>query len=203
VTGDDLLALFHGFRHSAFRLETLPAYAIDAEAESFTAWKAGQSPPPWQLDRDWCHLVTGATKAGKSMTRVRAVRFPLSDYVRFEMDWGYPQNIEAGEDIRILALRGDDALPFIPDPDLGYDFWLFDDVTVVRMEYDGAGRFIRPVDASDHLSRFIDCRDHAVRRAQPFSVHVHRLAQQLKPVVDDPAVQQEVTALFRRDHRTF
>jgi Family of unknown function (DUF6879) len=177
----------------------LPAYSVDEEAESFRAWKEGQPPPAWQLDRGWCRLVADATAAGKFMQRVRLVRYPLSDYVRFEMDWGYPQNIEAGEDIRILGLSRDDELPFIPEPERGYDFWLFDGVTVVRMDYDGAGRFIGPVDASEHLSRFMDCRDYAMRRARPFNVHVHRLAHQLKPVLEDPTVQQEVTALLRRD----
>ena len=103
------------------------------------------------------------------MQRVRVVRRPLSDYIRLEFDWGYPDNIAAGEDIRILELVGDDRLPFVPEPDRGYDFWCFDRVTVVRLEYDGAGQFIRPVDASDHVSRFTACQDYAMRRALPFS----------------------------------
>ncbi len=31
-------ALLHGFRHSAFRLETLQQYSVEAEAERFSAW---------------------------------------------------------------------------------------------------------------------------------------------------------------------
>jgi len=172
---DDLGRLFFGFQHSAFRLETLPAYAIEEEAESFRAWQAGDQPPPWQLDRDWCHLVAGATTAGKSMQRVRVVRRPLTAYVRFEMDWGYPQNIEAGEDIRILELRPGDELPYVPEPDRGYDFWCFDAVTVVRMDYDHEGRFIRPVDVSDNEVPFIACRDWAMHRAVPFSDYRARI----------------------------
>jgi hypothetical protein len=168
LTPDDLGQLFASFRHSAFRLETLPAYAVDEETESFRAWKERQPAPPWQLDRDWCRLVAEATAAGKRMHRVRVVRRPLSEYVRFELDWGYPQNIEAGEDIRILELGSADELPSVPDPDRGYDFWCFDETTVVRLEYDGAGRFIRPVDVSDYASRFIACQDYAMGRAVMF-----------------------------------
>ena len=169
MTPDDLGRLFKTFRRTAFRLETLPAYAIDEEAESLRAWRAGGPRPAWQEDREWCRLVADATAAGKFMQRVRVVRRPLSDYIRLEFDWGYPDNIAAGEDIRILELVGDDRLPFVPEPDRGYDFWCFDRVTVVRLEYDGAGQFIRPVDASDHVSRFTACQDYAMRRALPFS----------------------------------
>jgi hypothetical protein len=166
---EDLGRLFVSFRHSAFRLETLAAYAIEEEAESLRAWRAGEPRPAWQEDREWCRLVADATAAGKFMQRVRVVRRPLSEYIRLEFDWGYPDNIAAGEDIRVLELSGDDQLPFVPDPDRGYDFWCFDGVTVVRLEYDEAGRFILPVDVSDHAPRFIACQDYAMRRAVPFT----------------------------------
>jgi uncharacterized protein DUF6879 len=169
VTPDDLGRLFTSFRHSAFRLETLPAYLIDGEAESLQLWREGQPEPAWRKDRPWLATVRAATAAGKFMERVRVVRRPLSEYVRFELDWGYPANVEAGEDIRILELGRDDQLPWIPDPARGYDFWCFDAVTVVRLEYDGAGRFIRPVDVSDNEVPFIACRDYAIHRAVPFS----------------------------------
>jgi hypothetical protein len=103
------------------------------------------------------------------MHRVRVVRRPLSEYVRFELDWGYPQNVEAGEDIRILELGRDDQLPAIPEPERGYDYWCFDAVTVVRLEYDGTGRFVGVVSASEHASRFVVCQEYAIRRAVPFS----------------------------------
>jgi hypothetical protein len=175
LTPDDLGRLFTTFRHTAFRLETLPAYAIEEEAESLRAWRAGEPRPAWQEDREWCRMVAGAKAAGKFMHRVRIVRRPLSEYIRLEFDWGYPDNIAAGEDIRILELAGDDQLPFIPDPDRGYDFWCFDGVTIVRLEYDGTGRFIRPVDASDDASRFIACQDYVMRRAVPFSDYRARI----------------------------
>jgi hypothetical protein len=166
---DDLGRLFTSFRHSAFRLETLPAYSVDAEAEAFKAWREGQPAPAWMAEREWLTMVRDAVAAGKTMQRVRTVRRPLSDYVMFAFDWGYPGNVEAGEDIRILELGPGDELPWIPDPEEGYDFWIFDAVTVVRMEYDAEGRFIGPVDASANEVPFIACRDWAMFRAVPFS----------------------------------
>jgi hypothetical protein len=169
LTPEDLGRLFATFRHSAFRLETLPAYLIEGEAESLALWRAGQPEPAWRKDREWLVLVRQNIAAGKTMQRVRTVRRPLSEYVRFELDWGYPANVAAGEDIRVWELGLGDELPFIPDPDRGYDFWCFDGLTVARLEYDGAGRFIGVVDASDQASRFVDCQDYAIRRALPFS----------------------------------
>jgi hypothetical protein len=203
---EDLGRLFASFQRSAFRLETLPAYSIDSEAESFRLWREGGPEPVWREERPWLTTIRAAVARGATMERVRVVRRPLSDYIRFELDWGYPANVEAGEDIRILELAPADALPWIPDPALGYDFWVFDAVTVVRMEYDGAGRFIGPVDASANEVPFIDVRDWAMHRAEPFSSYRHRaitLPAQLRPALDDPAVQAEVIAHFRRDRRTF
>lgn len=164
----DLAALFRDFRYTVFRLETLPTYSIEGEAESLALWRAGQPEPAWRNDRPWLTTVRQAVAAGKFMHRVRTVRHPLSEYIRFELDWGYPANVDAGEDIRILELSRDDELPWIPDPEAGYDFWLFDDVTVVRMDYDHEGRFLGPVDASEHLARFLECQQWAMDRAMPF-----------------------------------
>ncbi len=32
------------------------------------------------------------------------LRTPLSDYLRYECEWGYTYNVTAGEDVRILDL---------------------------------------------------------------------------------------------------
>ena len=174
MTPEEFGTLFSSFRRTAFRLETLAHYSIPEEAESLRLWHAGQPPPPWQTDREWLKLVRAAAAAGKSIQRVRIVRRPLSDYIRLEFDWGYPDNERAGEAIHILELGPGDELPGLPEPDSGrgmHDFWLFDDVTVVRMEYDHRGRFLRPVAASEHATAYCRCRDLVLARAVPFSTY--------------------------------
>lgn len=54
----------------------------------------------------------------------------LTDYIRYEFEWGFVYNVEAGEDIRVLDLT-DRPGPGLPD----HDFWLFDDQSVVKMMY--------------------------------------------------------------------
>jgi hypothetical protein len=138
VTPAELGRLFETFRFSAFRLECLPSYDVteDDEAQAYRLWSAGQQPPHGQ--REWPKLCASAVDAGKKMQRVRVVQAPLTQYQRFQMEWGYPANVAAGEDIRII----EGELP----PDMPReDYWLFDDDLAVVLEYDDQGRFVRPV----------------------------------------------------------
>jgi hypothetical protein len=165
MTTPDLGKLFQSFRSSAFRLECLPSYAVteDDESEAFRLWLAGEQPP--DKEREWPKLVASAVAAGKSMQRVRLGLEPLSDYLRFEMDWGYPSNVAAGEDIRIL----DHELAGL----LKVDFWLFDDATAVVLEYDDEGRFIRPV-VAESIEPYRQAKELALASSEPFDRYLER-----------------------------
>jgi hypothetical protein len=65
-------------------------------------------------------MIGGAVSAGKRVHRVHVVDVPLSDYIRYELAV-YPENIEAGEDVRIAPRSAHLGLR-----DLDTDFWLFD-----------------------------------------------------------------------------
>jgi hypothetical protein len=170
---EDLGALFSTFKRSAFRLETLSVYSVDEddEREAFRLFLGGKPQPSWSRDRGWPKFVSSACAAGKIMQRVRVLSFPLTDYLRFELSCGYPANVAAGEDIRILPIVGD-----VPPGIVDHDYWLFDDEIVVRMEYDEAGRFVRPVAVDDQAS-YLRCREVAMARAVPFSEYLLTHAQ--------------------------
>jgi hypothetical protein len=114
---------------SAFRLETLDVYDMPGEREEFARHLAGERPPP-DLHYRWLDTVAEGVQAGKRFQRVHVVTSPLSDYLKYEFAWGYIFNVRAGEDIRILDLAYQ-ANPGLP----AHDFWLLDDITVVRMDY--------------------------------------------------------------------
>jgi hypothetical protein len=103
MTTLDLGQLFRSFRHSAFRLECLPSYAVteDDEAQAFYQWLNGEQPQ--EKECEWPKLVASAV-AGKSMQRVRLVSEPPSQYLRFQMAWGYPANVAAGEVFACLTM---------------------------------------------------------------------------------------------------
>jgi hypothetical protein len=84
-----------------------------------------------------------------------------------ELDWGYPDNVAAGEDIRIVELKESGDVPDMLD----HDYWLFDDRKAVRLEYAHDGSFIQPVEVTD-VAPYRRCRAVAMARAVAF--HAYR-----------------------------
>nr|WP_207894883.1 DUF6879 family protein [Tamaricihabitans halophyticus] len=102
--------------------------------------------------------------AGKSIGRVRTVRYPLTEYQRYQCDWSIPGNIAAGEDIRILDLTNIELdLP-------AHDFWLFDDQLIVDLNFNPDGTLLN-VDQRENpdLLMYRKWRDAALAHAVPYS----------------------------------
>jgi hypothetical protein len=144
VSGDILDECFNGFRHSAFRLETLPAYAVSGEAESIEAWRAGRARPERSVRTNgYLREVAANVLAGRERTRVRIVDHPLSEYCLYQMA-AYVESAAAGEQIRIVVRNGGSKRAG-QDLRIVSDFWFFDQGTeaecAVLMDYDAAGAF--------------------------------------------------------------
>jgi hypothetical protein len=159
VSTVDLGQLFESFTVSAFRLETLPEYLVPQDVEWLRLFRQGSPRPPERDSRPWLQTVRDANARGARMQRVRTVETPLTEYQRFQFSWGYPENMEAGEQISILDHK--------PDGLLVVDFWLFDNTTAVVLEYDDQGRFLRPV-VAETLAPYRQARDMALKSAVPF-----------------------------------
>jgi hypothetical protein len=193
MNAQELGRLFETFTRSAFRLECLPAYDVteDAERERFRLWLAGERPAA--QERGWPELVATAVAAGKTMQRVRLVETPPTEYQRFELEWGYPANVAAGESIHILDDR--------PDGLLAVDFWLFDDETVVVLEYDDAGRFVGPV-VAETLEPYRQARDMALKSSILFRQYLARMGASLNTFMrerlSDPAVIEQIAGIALR-----
>jgi hypothetical protein len=164
---DDLGALFETFVSSAFRLETLSEYRVPQDTEWLRMFREGRPRPQARNDRPWLATVRNAKARGAQMQRVRLVQTPLTEYQRFQFSWGYVENEEAGEEIRILDHE--------PPGLLHQDFWLFDDATAVILEYDNAGQFLRPAMVSD-VASYRRARDLALAVSVPFSEYRRRVA---------------------------
>lgn len=159
----DLLQSFEDCERTAWRFECQPSYAIPRESTSFALWKAGEAKPE-DHNGLWHERVKGYLADGKTLGRVRVVRRPLTVYQRYQMGWGIPGNIEAGEDIRILDMTELDLdLP-------SQDFWLFDDEIVVHLNFESDGRLINVDQQEDpDLLLYRKWRDTALAHAVPFS----------------------------------
>jgi hypothetical protein len=163
LEGEAWQRYFRDFAASAFRLEQRQVYTMPGEADELRRFRAGEQPPE-EYHYGWLDTVAEARKAGKTMRRVRIVTRPLTDYTEYEFAWGFVYNVLAGEDIRILDLTDRTGLA-LPD----HDFWLFDEVTVVKLLYRPDGTQIgRELVENPDLSAYLNWRDAAWHDAIPF-----------------------------------
>jgi hypothetical protein len=156
--------MFGEFRREAFRLETLDTYDIPRLNDHLRAFLAGEEQPEGFRNSPWVSTVRDATRQGKRVYRVHILSRPLTDYLRYELAWGYHRNAQAGEEFFILDTTGrENPLPDVPD------FWLFDENTVAVMRYDASGAF-QGFDllGSDEAAAYVAYRDKALAEAEPF-----------------------------------
>ena len=129
-----LAALNERYTRTCFRLETLQDYAgVSVEEQQRVAgWMRGQRLFRSVTEDAYLRRAARQALAGKHRSRVHVVTFPLSDYVRYELD-AYRENVAVGEQVGI-ADASELSIP------VGPDFWLFDAVTAqaeaVVMHYD-------------------------------------------------------------------
>jgi uncharacterized protein DUF6879 len=121
------------FRSQVYRLESLDFYDAPNEREPLAAFRAGR-PVDQAWRANWKRIAGAICDSGRQMARVHVVTEPLTDYLRFMMLHGYPANVGAGEDVRILARTAaqEARLPHL-------DYWLFDDDLAGVLVYDSAG----------------------------------------------------------------
>jgi hypothetical protein len=165
ISPEEFGKLFESFDREAFRLETLDYYDTPGTRIGLPAFLAGEEEPEEFRNSPWVTTVANAVQAGKRMYRVHVVTTPLTDYLRFEMAWGYHRNVKAGEEVFILD-HADNPVPGLPE----HDFWIFDERTIVRMFYDPQGAYegaeILP---AHHLAEYVRYRDLAMKHAEPFA----------------------------------
>jgi hypothetical protein len=171
----DLAACFDEFRASAFRLETLPLYAVPAEDERLAAFREGRRLPERSpRTSPWLRRVADTTAAGKRWSRVHVVDHPLTEYLRFELAT-YRESAEAGEVIRIADREASPELAT-----LTRDFWLFDAETdrpfAALMTYDHEGQYVG-AEVTHEPAIVGACmaeRDIALRYSVPLAVYLGR-----------------------------
>lgn len=152
------------FTRTAFRLETLQQYEVASDGNDFGRYLAGHPAPTPQRKEPWLARLRDEHARGLRRSRVRVITAPVTDYTRYECEWGYAPNSEAGEDIRILDLTDETPEPY------GYveDFWLLDDRWPISMHYDETGRFLGADIVPDALRVYRNIRDLTVLASTPF-----------------------------------
>lgn len=170
-------------RANIFRLETLQNYGNSGEEPALAAFLAGEPHLITPGKRRWTSIVRDRVAAGCAMQRVHVVTEPLTDYVKFELTWGYAPNVAAGEDIRIIPVAQHQPWP----ADLPCeDFWLFDSTVLFAMHYgtDGTWLGVERVTDPAAIDRACRCRTAALRLAMPWADYIDQrqeLAQHVPP----------------------
>jgi hypothetical protein len=161
----ELDALWGGLEREAFRLETLDNYAVPHEADVVRRYVTGEAYTETDFARGWADTVAAMTARGVTYHRVHIVHSPLSEYLRYECEWGYTRYAQRGERAYILDTAEVARPPEVPD----YDFWLLDDTHAIRMLYEKDGAFLGaellPASVLDEHRR---ARDAAIAAATPF-----------------------------------
>jgi len=129
------------------RVETLDAYASGSDYDWVAAYLRGDPPPDpgpkqWYLDG-----LRRRAESGHPQRRLRVVPRPVPDYVRYACEWGYLDNVAAGEDVRVL----DGA----ESQYLDQDVYLVDG-RAIFMEYDRDRAFVQANEArSRHVAEYM------------------------------------------------
>ena len=95
--------LFDTFEREAFRLETLDDYSKSGSVDAYHAFLAGD-PQPDDYNAGWVEELRSNTEKGKRIYRVHILSRPLTDYLRFELGWGYRKNMTGGEEFFVLDI---------------------------------------------------------------------------------------------------
>lgn len=167
---DSFTSLFHDFKESAFRLETLQKYAVDYEKIPFQDFMNGKERYTHPIQAEYATLVKGHTENGRSMSRVHVISEPLSDYVRFEILWPYLDSLNAGEDIRLLSTERNKWPQNLPKK----DFWIFDSEKVAVMNYDDNGSFIGAnlLSEASTVQKYLAIKKAAIDASIPYNAYV-------------------------------
>lgn len=166
VTEAEFADMLATFASSAFRLEARDFYAIGIEADNYRDFLDGHPQPPSEVDwwQDWLDQISQLTAEGRTISRVRVLAEPPTDYQRW-LRWADPWHAAAGERIRYIprtrAWRI--GLP------LRHDWWLLDEERVILMEFTPDGE-IGPktlITDPDEVFRCLAWRDLAIRNSSP------------------------------------
>jgi len=165
----DLDPFFDTIRREAFRVEALPAYAVPVESAGLGAYLAGKPFQKSDAGQQFNEFVRSQVEAGVTWHRVRVMRGPLSDYERWECEWGYAQSEHLGHHTFILDLAEIADPPELP----GYDWWMFDERVVLLFHYDDDGQFIGadPINEPGQVAEHVRFRDTALAAAVPFPAY--------------------------------
>jgi len=158
----------------SFRAEFLDRYVVESDEADFRAYVNGEGGPDQETKAGWLDFLRshttpqvrdGASFAARTWRVVHVVDSrALTPYLRFEIEWCYPDNIAAGADVRILDKAEVEVPTWLLDLD---DFYIVDGHAVV-LAYDRAGEYLHALEL-EKADRLASARDLLWEAATPFA----------------------------------
>ena len=125
--------LWSNAKRSIFRLESLPKYRIAYDLKNFEKFKKGKKYLS-QKETNWFKRIKRAKNKNIKIQRVRIFSYPISAYLRYEIDF-WRHSAKFGEEILFLESKKykkiKHHLKIKPK-----DFWLFDNKNLILFHYD-------------------------------------------------------------------
>lgn len=149
LSREQLTGLIDGATRSIFRLQTLPVYNVDFEADVFAAFCAGAK-CPHDVTFPYFQKLKSRVLGGVQWENIHILPPDLTPYLRFIVDWAYKFYDDVGVTTSFVF---ESDIP-VAARSLSSDFWIFDNLTVVNMDYDSQGKVLsrRPSSAQTDLT---------------------------------------------------
>jgi hypothetical protein len=149
-----------------FRLETLNTYLVDGEKKEFEDFRNGI----FKRENDsstiaWLEQLERRCAEGTRFIGIHVIDLPLSDYLRFEIETNYELIEEKGQRIFMLE-RSKTGI----ESRLLKDFWMFNEDTVVEVNYDREGRWLsfgKLITDKKAVEGYLHIRDQLLSKALP------------------------------------
>ena len=121
-----------------YRVQTLDRYNVASDGGDYERYINGEEPGS-PTHQEWLQSLRAQTAAGQVWRNLHVVRTPLNPYLSFQFEWGYVDNAEAGQVIRVLDVV---EHPATEQMFAAADFWVIEGQDVVLQPYDEEGRIL-------------------------------------------------------------
>jgi hypothetical protein len=166
LSESDLAPFFDHAASDWFRFEAHREYTVAFEQPRLHAYLAGELYDPSSEPTQWLEEIQRRVSEGITFRKVRVLSAPLAAYERWECEWSYPATERAGQRTFILDLA---ATPERTQP-TDYDWWMFDNTTVLQMHYSGDGTFggAEILDDPEIIAEHVRHKEVALTTSVPF-----------------------------------
>ena len=156
-------------RNNIFRLETLPKYNVPEDLILFQKWKKNK------LDVNsvfsaWFKNLRKTKQKGIKIHRVRVIKLPFSDYLKYEIDvWKH--SIQNGEEIYLLKDKDYKNISEYFNFEIE-DFWVFDDEKIVIFHYRKGNLANEELVSKDEIKNYKDLKNRLLKHAVPMNYFI-------------------------------